>query len=69
MKEKTVITQLYEKWLVRDLNRQDFLIAIEEEKEQMINFADYMPMKKGVTQEGRSYCQYDAEQYYKDLFE
>lgn len=69
MKKKTVITQLYEKWLFRDLNLQDFLIAIEEEKQQMIDFARDMPMEMDINKSGVPICIYDSEQYYIDLFE
>lgn len=38
------------------------------EKEQMIHFAETMPKKKGITQEGEPYVQYDAEQYYNETY-
>ena len=47
------------------LKDRDIEEAKAMEKEQMIHFAETMPKKKGITQEGHPYVQYDAEQYYK----
>jgi hypothetical protein len=38
------------------------------EKEQMIDFVKKIPKKKGITQEGQPYVQYDAEQYYNETY-
>lgn len=73
MAQQTALEQL-EKKLKTYLSwssflEEDFEQAKQIEKEQMIHFAETMPTKKGITQEGEPYVQYDAEQHYKDTNE
>ena len=63
-------------WLIHQLkhyciNLSDEFIqkAKAMEKEQMIHFAETMPQKSGITQEGEPYVQYDAEQHYNNTYE
>ena len=63
-------------WLIQYIERENWSLPndIEEqakamEREQMIHFAETMPTKKGITQEGEPYVQYDAEQHYKNTYE
>jgi hypothetical protein len=69
MIEQTAITQLYKIWLSRDLTTQDFYLAKEIEKEQMINFARNMPMETGINKDGKPIVIYNSEEYYSDLYE
>jgi hypothetical protein len=55
-----------------DMNFMEIMGLIRQakamEKEQMIKFAETMPKKKGVTQEGQPYVQYDAEEHYNQTY-
>lgn len=63
-------------WLFQKMTEQGtnpywdmrFIQAKQMEKEQMIHFAETMPKKKGITQEGEPYVQYNAEQYYNETY-
>jgi hypothetical protein len=50
------------------LSQDDIAEAKAMEKQQMIEFAETMPTITGITQEGRAYVQYDAEQHYNETY-
>lgn len=67
-------------WLVKQINGQSFnkvIIDIPKElieqaqkmhKEETLRFVRTMPRETGVTQEGESYVQYDAEAHYNNTY-
>jgi hypothetical protein len=73
MKKQTAVQWLY-RWYNdnQEATIKECIIAFEQakamEKQQMIEFADNMPTKIGITQEGQPYVQYDAEQYYNQIY-
>jgi len=74
MAQQTAVEWLVNKiYMVIPNEERNFLEGLREqakaiEKEQMIHFAETMPKKKGITQEGEPYVQYDAEQYYNETY-
>lgn len=62
-----LIDKVFDHTLHKDMG-QIFTQARKMHKEETLRFVRTMPRETGVTQEGQSYVQYDAEEHYNQTY-
>ena len=72
MKKQTAVEWLFSQmtstWYDTNSSKDILKQAKEMEKQEMIEFAETVPIKTGVTQEGQSFVQFDVEKYYNQIY-
>jgi len=72
MKNQTAVQWLFRQmtstWYDTNSAKDILKQAIEMEKQQMIEFAETVPIKTGVTQKGQYFVQFDVEKYYNQIY-